>query len=160
MSFGLAALFVAGLGAGWLLWRVSRGGAGNDSRNLTLLKFIVWLGLASALFAAKLWPLAFMVLLAAGGVMAIETWRAKSIEGDGLNAPGNMTPAAKMTIDEAASVLGLTVDAGADDIRAAHRKLISQIHPDKGGTDYLAGKINEARDTMLKRLDLNQASSG
>jgi curved DNA-binding protein CbpA len=56
-----------------------------------------------------------------------------------------------MTHDEAAAVLGVAMDADADKVRAAHKKLITQIHPDKGGTDYLAAKINEARDVMLAR---------
>jgi hypothetical protein len=54
-----------------------------------------------------------------------------------------------MSRDEALKVLGLGPDAQDDDIRAAHRRLILQIHPDKGGSDYLASKINEAKDVLL-----------
>ena len=50
---------------------------------------------------------------------------------------------------EALSVLGLQEGANADDIRAAHRRLIQQTHPDKGGSDYLAAKINQAKDVLL-----------
>ena len=46
-------------------------------------------------------------------------------------------------------MLGLQEGASDDDIRAAHRKLILQTHPDKGGSDYLASKINEAKDVLL-----------
>jgi len=56
-----------------------------------------------------------------------------------------------MTADEAAAVLGVSIDADEDAIKAAHKKLIAQIHPDKGGTNYLAAKINEARDFLLSR---------
>jgi DnaJ domain len=53
---------------------------------------------------------------------------------------------------EALAVLGLTAGATADDIKAAHRRLIEQLHPDKGGNNYLAAKINRARDILLKDL--------
>ncbi|WP_375396697.1 J domain-containing protein [uncultured Sphingomonas sp.] len=53
--------------------------------------------------------------------------------------------------DAALAVLGL--DAAADDaaIRAAHRRLIQAVHPDRGGSADLARRINEARDTLLAR---------
>jgi curved DNA-binding protein CbpA len=54
-----------------------------------------------------------------------------------------------MSRSEALSVLGLREGASKDEIRAAHRRLIQQTHPDKGGTNYLAAKINEAKDVLL-----------
>ena len=54
-----------------------------------------------------------------------------------------------MSRSEALKVLGLEEGATEADIRAAHRRLILQIHPDKGGTSYLAAKINEAKDVLL-----------
>ncbi len=149
MSFGLIALLLAGVGAGWLLFQLARGGSAGGGRNMAMLKGVVWLGLVAVLAVAKLWPLALMVLIAAGGVMAIELWRDRAVkEDEALNAAAR-PPAKRMDLDEAAAVLGVPSDADADAIRAAHKKLISQIHPDKGGTDYLAAKINEARDIML-----------
>ena len=54
-----------------------------------------------------------------------------------------------MSRDEALKVLGLGADAGEDDVRMAHRRLMLQNHPDKGGSDYLASKVNEAKDVLL-----------
>ncbi len=156
---GLAAIFllIAVLSAGWLVTQAARGvgaggvGEGGEGRMMTILKIVIWLGLAAVLFAARLWPLAFMVLLAAVAVTAIEQWRARTVQLRENANPVAPAPRREMTAEEAASILGVPVDADAGAVRAAHRKLIGQIHPDKGGTDYLAAKINEARDFLLAR---------
>lgn len=54
-----------------------------------------------------------------------------------------------MSREEALKVLGLAEGASADEVRAAHRRLMMQNHPDHGGSDYLASKINEAKDVLL-----------
>lgn len=57
-----------------------------------------------------------------------------------------------MNEEEALNILGLRAGAGAEDIKAAHKKLMKQLHPDSGGNTYLAAKINEARDFLLSKL--------
>jgi len=78
MSLGVMALLLAGVGAGWLVFRLARS-EDAAGRNVTVLKIVIWFALAAALFAAKLAPLAFMVLLAAACVTVIEIWRAGEI---------------------------------------------------------------------------------
>jgi hypothetical protein len=61
------------------------------------------------------------------------------------------TASADVTVDEAYAILGLARGADAEAIKAAHHRLMKQLHPDHGGTDYLATKINRARDVLLHR---------
>jgi DnaJ family protein C protein 19 len=62
-------------------------------------------------------------------------------------------PKPSMRIDEAEAraVLGVSANADADAIRAAHRRLVSAVHPDKGGSADLTRRINAARDVLLGR---------
>lgn len=59
---------------------------------------------------------------------------------------------ATMSRAEAFDVLGLKGRISADDVNAAYRRLMKDYHPDRGGSDYLAAKINEARQILLHEL--------
>jgi hypothetical protein len=56
-----------------------------------------------------------------------------------------------MTVEEAYAVLGLAPGADAEAVKAAHHRLMVKLHPDHGGSDFLASQINRARDVLLRR---------
>ncbi len=74
------------------------------------------------------------------------SWREAFAGGAGARA----APGAEMSREEACEVLGLKPAATAEEIREAHRRLMKMVHPDLGGSDYLATKINRARDVLLR----------
>lgn len=66
-------------------------------------------------------------------------------------------PLVPMPIQEALDVLGLSGDIAQGEItetmvQEAHRRLIQKLHPDRGGNDYLAAKINQARDLLIEQI--------
>lgn len=68
---------------------------------------------------------------------------------------GRQRPKRLIVADEAEArqILGVASDADADAIRAAHRRLAAQVHPDRGGSVDLARRVNAARDLLLARRD-------
>ncbi|HYR66398.1 MAG TPA: molecular chaperone DnaJ [Reyranella sp.] len=87
----------------------------------------------------------------ADSLRILEAYLDRRLGSDWRNArrppPGG--PRSDMTRSEALAVLGLAEGASADEIRAAHRRLIQRMHPDVGGSADLAARINRAKDVLL-----------
>ena len=99
----------------------------------------IWLTLTGRLPAAvavltALWPI------------AVSYMRNKPAKTSETAAPQTSV----MTQKEAYDILGLEEGASADDIKAAHLQLMKKLHPDVAGTDWMAQKLNAARDFLLK----------
>lgn len=54
-----------------------------------------------------------------------------------------------MSTEEAMEVLGLKPGYSREDVIQAHRRMMQKVHPDRGGSDYLAAQINRAKETLL-----------
>jgi hypothetical protein len=78
---------------------------------------------------------------------AYPDWR-DEMRGERGQAPPAASP--DVTVEEAYAILGLAPGADAEAVKAAHHRLMKQLHPDHGGTDYLAAKLNRARDVLLR----------
>lgn len=132
---GFLALIVIGF-AGWLLW------TGRLQRMTAKDGMMLGVAVVGAVMAAKGKPLIGAIpLIASLGYTAIK-----------MRKPARTPPRPIETADvaEARALLGLGPQADAEAVRAAHRRLIATVHPDKGGTEALAAKINAARDVLLR----------
>jgi len=112
------------------------------------------LGLGLGLFGFYLlgealpWPLSSLAGYFDGG----RPGRREHVQTD-AHAGFGARPAAggKMTEQEAYQILGVRPGASLAEIARAHRSLMKKFHPDQGGTTYLAARVNEAKDVLLRR---------
>jgi hypothetical protein len=78
----------------------------------------------------------------------IPGWR-ENVENDAAAGSRGATDSGPMTDQQAYEILGLSSGASKAEIRSAHRRLMKKVHPDQGGSTFLAAKINGAKDRLL-----------
>lgn len=147
MGFLVAGILVAGLLLVLLNWWAN---ADVPSAKRTLM----WAIIALCILIA-------VALFAAGrGVMALipgayAAWRMLGTVNSAASMASRMGGAFKrpqsshMTPEEALEILGLEEGASKEEINAAYKRLMAQCHPDKGGSDWMAAQLNEAKKTLL-----------
>ncbi len=137
-------MVIAALLAGLLLWLTFGGKAMRDRRN--------WPALAAMLIGlvliAKGHAVEGALLMTGGAAWLRRPWRLR-------RDPAEARPFAQdMALADAYALLGLPPDADRSAIVAAHRRLIARNHPDQGGTQALAARLNAARDLLLAAHDV------
>ncbi len=141
----MIALALGLVAVGVLMWAASafsRAPVANIKALLAWVAALAGLSLAAMLFLTGRGVAAAsgLVLL---GPLAWSFWQ----ESRGVKA----APSAKMGRREALEVLGLEEGASDSDVRAAWVRLMRTAHPDGGGTDWLASRVNAAKDVLLRR---------
>ncbi|MGV6800398.1 MAG: DnaJ domain-containing protein [bacterium] len=159
----LVAALLTGIGAwriSWLSTIMGKIGMPMEASHRTQRRMQGWCFFALIILSLrlKIFPLSIILTLIAIAMTGIGLWRDRMLAGlredpesGAKQRASASTPTGTMTRNEALQVLGLSSQASDEDIETAWRKLIAQIHPDKGGTDYLAAKINEAKAVLLNR---------
>ena len=104
--------------------------------------------LSAALLAGAVFAAARGAWLIAGGMAAAGVWLA--VQSRIRPVTVKARPVEPMSKAEARAILGVAADADAQTIHAAWRRLMARAHPDQGGTEGLAARVNAARDRLLK----------
>ena len=148
------ALIALGLGALALL--LFAGEAFSRARVATIKALLAWV---AALAGLSLLALMLLSGRGAGALAAVpfllplaaNWWRGRypAAAGAARDQPARAGP--RMSRAEALQVLGLQEGATEAEIRAAWLRLMQAAHPDRGGSDWLAAKLNQARDVLLGR---------
>ena len=91
---------------------------------------------------------AALAILTALAPLAVGWWRARQESGEGMDPFFDEHTEVK-TKSQALEILGLDDEANEDDIKAAYKRLMQKVHPDHEGSEWMAAKLNQAREILL-----------
>ncbi|VAW06326.1 hypothetical protein MNBD_ALPHA01-1668 [hydrothermal vent metagenome] len=142
------------IGFAFLLYAISQFMKKSNSQKMNRILrygFAAVFGLLALFFViiAKVIPIGGLLGLLSFMSARGSLWRLFGSEGN--SRPGERASLANtpMTREEALDILGLSGNPDALEIRDAHHKMMLKMHPDQGGSDYFASKLNQARDILL-----------
>lgn len=104
-----------------------------------------------ALFQRMHWIGAFLAVVAPFARIALSTFLAYWKKRQQASAQ-KTTPSGTLSREDALQILGLKDPCSKEEIIEAHRKLMQKLHPDRGGNDFLAAQLNQAKEFLLKDL--------
>ncbi|MBK8186405.1 MAG: molecular chaperone DnaJ [Cellvibrio sp.] len=144
-----------------IVWSKYQKGDQATKRRILLqsFKYIFWGLLLILVMMGRVHWLSGMIAAAIPFIPMIYQKLLGKIRGDKSTESETPQASSPLTnIEEAMEILGLSGDIKKGEITEdlildAHRKLIQKLHPDRGGNDYLAAKINQARDLLLARIN-------
>ncbi len=139
---GVLTLLIAAL-AIWLIW------TGKLQRMTAKDGMALGAALVGAVLAAKGKPVIGAPVLIGAALFFAKQGNARAKVKTRKRPAAPVAPPPADDVAKARALLGVAPDADAGTIRAAHRRLIASVHPDKGGTEALAAQINAARDLLL-----------
>jgi len=140
IGLGLAAVAL------WVLVRLGKqtekARRGHWRISATLLGGVCFAGAVLSVARNSYWVAAALAL--AGGYLVVQS-RIRTAP----PRPSNPNPSSRMSKSEARAILGVSPDASPQDIQAAWKRLMARTHPDQGGSEGLAARVNAARDRLL-----------
>lgn len=149
------------LGIGLLLWYKLKNTPADKQKKLkfqifagaviALMLFLAVTGRLNFIYAAIASFIAFLPRLAPllKYLPLVNRFRQAANQNNQQQSSQQASNTNNMGKDKAYDVLGLKPGASKDEIIAAHKKMMQKVHPDRGGSDYLAAEINTAKDTLL-----------
>ncbi|MBM3519472.1 MAG: hypothetical protein FJX63_01655 [Alphaproteobacteria bacterium] len=146
------------IGGWWLLRKLGASRPAEVRRMMRKAMGLAIIGAGGLLLFRGVSNVGVPLMVLGAGMLGETTFFPAGIPWPGSPAPDQprgpppRPPQAQMTRTEALAVLGLKPGASAADVREAYRRLMKDYHPDKGGSDYLAAKINAAKDLLLQDL--------
>lgn len=132
----------------------------REQRNASLRQWaliggaVVIVGLVIAGRAPAIMAVLAGLMAVAGRVLQLAAYvpAFKNLFGSAANGESSQPPThSAMSREQAAQVLGVEVSASDEEIKAAHKRLIQKLHPDRGGSEHLAKEINKAKDVLLNK---------